>query len=243
MRKVSKENPIPLYYQLKEILQEMIENEELKHGDLIPTERELCEIQNISRMTARKAIMALVNEGLLYREQGKGTYVSEPKINQPLSELSKGFTEALVKRGLKSYTKILSFEVKDATLENRRQLNLMENEKVIELKRLRIVEEEPFGVEHVCIPYRLCEDLTREMLEGKSLYVVLKEKYGYCPESTKQTIEPIKVNEYKGELLNLENDDLALLVKGTAYLSDGTAMEYTKATFRCDKYKYEIRLK
>nr|WP_272508908.1 GntR family transcriptional regulator [Clostridium ganghwense] len=243
MKKVSKENPIPLYYQLKEILQEMIENEELKPGDLIPTERQLCEIQNVSRMTARKAIMALVNEGVLYREQGKGTFVSQPKINQPLSELSKGFTEALAKRGLKSYTNILSFDIKDSTLENRKHLNLIDDEKVIELKRLRTVEDEPFGVEDVCIPYRLCPDLTREMLEGRSLYVVLREKYGYCPESTKQTIEPIKVNEYEGELLNLESEDLALLVKGTAYLSDGTAMEYTKTTFRCDKYKYEIRLK
>ncbi len=57
----------------------MIENEELKPGDAVPTERELCEIQGVSRMTVNKAIMSLVNEGLLYREQGKGTFVAKPK--------------------------------------------------------------------------------------------------------------------------------------------------------------------
>ncbi len=60
----------------------MIENEELKPGDAVPTERELCEIQGVSRMTVNKAIMSLVNEGLLYREQGKGTFVAKPKENK-----------------------------------------------------------------------------------------------------------------------------------------------------------------
>src|SRR5690606_39612226 len=71
MRKVDKNSRVPLYYQLKEIIQEMIENEELQPNEPIPTERELCEIHGISRMTVREAIMALVNEGVLYREQGR----------------------------------------------------------------------------------------------------------------------------------------------------------------------------
>ncbi|OAA83067.1 HTH-type transcriptional repressor YvoA [Clostridium ljungdahlii] len=111
MRKVSKDNPLPLHYQIKEILQEMIENEELKPGDAIPTERELCEVQGVSRMTVNKAIMSLVNEGAIYRKQGKGTFVSEAKVNRQLSRL-KSFTEEMEDEGHKTNTKVLNFQVK-----------------------------------------------------------------------------------------------------------------------------------
>lgn len=114
MRKVLKNNPLPLYYQLKEILMELIDNEELKPGDAIPTERELCEVHGISRMTARKAIVDLSIEGFLYREQGKGTFVAEPKIKQQLSQLQ-SFTEQMQEKGLSVSTIILSFVIKDAT--------------------------------------------------------------------------------------------------------------------------------
>lgn len=114
MKIVSKESPIPLHYQIKEILQEMIENEELKSGDAIPTERELCMIQGVSRMTVNKAIMSLVNEGLLYREQGKGTFVAKPKKNKEIAGL-KSFSEIMHDKGIKTETKILFFNIKQAT--------------------------------------------------------------------------------------------------------------------------------
>src|SRR5690606_6399446 len=108
MRKVDKNSRVPLYYQLKEIIQEMIENEELQPNEPIPTERELCEIHGISRMTVREAIMALVNEGVLYREQGRGTYVAWPKPEVKLSDL-RGLTEGMERMGHQVDTDIISF--------------------------------------------------------------------------------------------------------------------------------------
>ncbi len=243
MKKVSKQNPLPLYYQLKEIIQEMIENEELKPGDPVPPERELCELQGISRMTARKAIMDLVNEGLLYREQGKGTFVAEPKMKQQLSKL-KGFTEQMEEKGLKSDTKILSFEIKKATKKIMEHLNLDENcDQVIELARLRKVENEPIAIEIVWIPFGMCPSFHESIKEGKSLYNIFKEKYGYDLEYAKQTIEPIKINDYESSLLNVKSNSLALLFRRKTYLKDGRVIEYTKAIYRSDKYKYEIVLK
>ncbi|WP_200880762.1 GntR family transcriptional regulator [Thermoactinomyces daqus] len=116
MKKVSKKSPVPLYYQLKEILQEMIENEELKPGDAVPPERELCEVHGISRMTARKAVMALVNEGVLFREQGKGTFVAEPKPKHLLTRL-RSFTEEMEEQGFSVRSEILSFSIVEATLQ------------------------------------------------------------------------------------------------------------------------------
>ncbi|WP_027624131.1 UTRA domain-containing protein [Clostridium lundense] len=243
MRKICKSSPLPLHYQIKEILQEMIENEELKTGEVIPTEREICEIQGVSRMTVNKAIMSLVNEGLLYREQGKGTFVAKPKENQQISEL-KGFTEEMAEKGLKTDTEILSFQIKEVTKKIKSMLCMSNSENnIIEINRLRRSEGEPVAIETVWIPYNLCPDMTEEVITGKSLYSTFREKYGYCLVKAKQTIEPIMLNEYEAELLNQNEGSLALMFRRTTYTENGTPVEYTKAIYRSDIYKYEITLK
>ena len=243
MKIVSKDNPIPLHYQIKEILQEMIEDEVLKPGESVPTERELCEIQGVSRMTVNKAIMSLVNEGLIYREQGKGTFVAYAKVNREISPL-KGFTEQMEENGVVSKTKILSFKVIDATKQCKFELKMPEDEnKIIEIKRLRFSDQQPVAIEIAWLPYCLYNGMTIEMIEDKSLYGVFREKYGYHPNKAKQTIEPTMLNVYESKLLNQENGALALIFRRTTYLEDETPIEYTKAIYRSDKYKYQITLK
>lgn len=237
MRKISKSNPVPIYHQLKEILQEMIDNEELKPNDPIPTERELCEIHGISRMTAREAIMSLVNEGVLYREQGRGTYVAQPKPKHQLSEL-KGLTEHMEQMGHKVDTQIISFDIIDAPKNIAKELKLKAGqEKVIELQRLRIVDQVPYAIETVWLNHAICFNLTRECIEGHSLYKVLRERYSLIPHYARQTVEPIKLSDYEGNLLGLELDALALLFRRTTYSIDEEIIEYTKAIYRIDKHK------
>ncbi|PRX30475.1 GntR family transcriptional regulator [Orenia metallireducens] len=242
MKRISKDSPLPLYYQLKEILEDMIENNILEPGDPIPTERELSEMHSISRMTVRKAIMDLVNEGLVYREQGRGTFVTdtESKLKYQLSKL-KGFTKVMEEKGLETETKILHFELKEATKKVKNHLK-MEKNQVIEIKRLRIVEDEPFAIETVWIPYDLCPDMSQEMLENNSFYSLLENKYGYYLDYAKQTIEPRILNEYESDLLTVEESALALLFRRTTYLKNGRVIEYTKAVYRSDKYKHEVIL-
>ncbi|GAA0743360.1 GntR family transcriptional regulator [Clostridium oceanicum] len=241
MRKVSKQSPLPLHYQIKEILQEMIENEELNPGDLIPTERELCEIQGVSRMTINKAIMSLVNEGLLYREQGKGTFVAKPKQKQEFTGL-KGFSEEMKEKGFKTSTEILSFDIKEATRKIKDVL-CMKDTKVIEIERLRKTEKSPISLEIVWIPYNLCKNMTRDSIDGESLYKTFKEKYGYNLTKAKQTIEPIMLNDYQSEYLNQEENALSLMVERTTYIENSIPIEYTKAIYRSDIYKFEMTLK
>lgn len=242
MKKVIKDSPLPMHYQIKQIIQEMIENEELKPGDLIPPERELCEIQEVSRMTVNKAIMSLVNEGVLFREQGKGTFVAKPKEKYELSRL-KGFTEEMEEKGISTCTRILDFSIKKATKKSRDILNLGKEEgEVIEINRLRSCEEEPYSIETAWLPKCHFDDMTREAIEGKSLYQVLKEKYGCYPHKAKQTIEPIMLNEYESGLLGLQPNSLALMFSRITYDINGTPIEYTRAIYRSDKYKYEVIL-
>jgi len=243
LRKVSKNNPIPLHYQIKEILQEMIENEVLKPGQSIPTERELCVIQGVSRMTVNKAIMSLVNDGLVYREQGKGTFVAFAKVNREISPL-KGFTEQMQENGVISKSEILSFKVIEATKKYKIELKMPENEtKIIEIKRVRFSGEQPVAIETALLPHYLFDGMTREMIEDKSLYEIFRNHYGYHLDKAKQTIEPTILNDYESKLLNQEDSALALIFSQTTYLENEIPIEYTKATYRSDKYKYQITLK
>lgn len=241
MKKVDKQSPLPRYYQLKEIIREMVENEQLKPRDSVPTERELCEYHEISRMTARKAITELVHEGILFREQGKGTYVAQPKVKQSVSELI-GFTEEMKRKGLKVETKILNFTIKEPTKKIIKQLNLELSDKVYEIFRLRIVEGESYAIEKAWVPEKHTRGFKEEDLEGNSLYKVLEEKYGIKLSHGKQYLEPIILTAYESNLLGVKEAMLGLLFERRAFTDDNVPIEFTKSVYRSDRYKFEITL-
>lgn len=242
MRKVNKDSPLPLYYQLKEIISELIENEELQPNTPIPSERELCEYHGVSRMTVNKAIIHMVNEGLLYREQGKGTFVSKPKEKHLLSSLL-GFTEDMKMMGLKVDTRILDFKKEIAGKAIQNQLKLKDQTEVFEIKRLRIVDDAPYAFETAYIPAFLCEGLSKEQLENRSLYDVLINAYGLAMSYADQTIEPVIADEYASEVLQLEKNSIALKFTQKTFMENHVPIEYTRAIYRSDKYKFEITLK
>lgn len=242
MRKVDKNSRVPLYYQLKEIIQEMIENEELQPNEPIPTERELCEIHGISRMTVREAIMALVNEGVLYREQGRGTYVAWPKPEVKLSDL-RGLTEGMERMGHQVDTDIISFTSAPATKTVRKILSLADTQsEVFRIERLRLVDHEPYAFETVWLDERRFPGLTEESLNGRSLYDVFRQEYQLNPSLAKQTFEPVKLSEYESKLLGVPDGSLALLFHRTTYNELDEVIEYTKSIYRIDRYKFEIYL-
>src|SRR5205823_4815861 len=146
MGAIYRNSPLPRYYQLKEIMRERIRLGEWKPGDLIPSERELGETYGISRMTARQAITDLVNEGLFYREQGKGTFVSQHKITQQLIQLT-GFTEDIRARGQRPGTKVLSAEMFPADEATAERLRISQGTLIFRLRRLRLADDEPLAIE------------------------------------------------------------------------------------------------
>lgn len=241
MKKVSKDSPLPMYFQIKEIIREMIENEELKPGDLLPPERELCEFHDVSRMTVNKAILSLVNEGLIYREQGKGTFVSNPKKNQELPEL-KGFTEAMGKNGNKIESRVLSFKLRNSTKRTSKALNIQEGSEVIEITRLRIFNGEPIALETSWLPHDMFPSLCEASIKDSSLYELFRSEFNLKLNSASETIEPIALNDYEAEHLHQDNGALALLFHRVTYEETGIAVEFSKSIFRSDKYKYEIKL-
>jgi len=242
MKKVDKYSPIPLYYQLKTILTELIENEELKPGDLMPTERELCEVHEVSRMTVNKTITSLVNEGVVYRERGKGTFVAKAKEKHHLTSLL-SFTEDMQKKGMDVNSKIISFQRKPATKKLEKELKLTAgNTDVFKIMRLRCCGGEPYALETVYIAAYLCNELDAPMLENNSLYGVLNKVFSRKVDYAYQTIEPIMLSDYESEVLQVDRNSLALLFARKTYLKNDVPIEVTKSIYRSDRYKFEIEL-
>jgi GntR family transcriptional regulator, N-acetylglucosamine utilization regulator len=242
VNKVLKENGLPLYYQIKDSILNMIENEQLMPGDLIPPEREICKIQGVSRMTVNKAIMELVNDGILYREQGRGTFVARPKQYKKLSQLI-GFSEEMESKGHATSSKIIAFDIKKATNQIKELLELPDDkEYVITIKRLRLIDDEPIAIETVWLARHRFIDMSVETIFGLSLYKIFREKYGYMLSGAKETIEPKMLNEFEMELLNQPESQLALHFKKVAYIENTIPIEYTEAIYRSDKYKYELQI-
>src|SRR5215831_6295741 len=164
MSTIFRKSPLPRYYQLKEIMREKINTGEWKPGDLIPSERERGEQYGISRMTARQAITELVNEGLFYREQGKGTFVSRHKITQQLINLT-GFTEDMKARGQRPGSRVISAQMLQADEVLAERLHLKPGQVVFRLQRLRLADHEPLAIEISHLSFMGCERLLEEDLE------------------------------------------------------------------------------
>ncbi|HSQ87351.1 GntR family transcriptional regulator [Romboutsia sp.] len=242
MKIVDKNIDEPLHIQLSQIIKDMIINKELVEGTYLIPERELCKLQNISRMTVNKAILNLVNEGLLERKQGKGTFVAYKKQKYQYQNL-KGFTEVMNEKGFNVKNKILNFEIKTQSENIREILNIEDkNELIFKIERLRIIEDKPFALETVYIPQKMCFDLNEKLVEENSLYTLFKQRYNYKTKKAVQTIEPIMLNKYDADTLKQEVNSLALKFYRLVYTQDDEILEYTISRFTSDKYQYQIVL-
>lgn len=239
MYKINKNSPLPLYYQLKELLIGLIKEGELKPGDKIPSERELCEYHEISRMTVNKALEQLVQEDYLYREKGKGTFVAERKESKVFSPLA-SFTAEMKAQGLTASTKIRDWEIVEAGEELARQLKLAPGERVYRIERLRLIEGTPFLLEKTYLPVKLCPGLKEEMLSDQSLYRILRERYHYRLERAEATVEPVLISGGTAAVLNVAEGIMGLLFYQLTFLEGGKPVEYTRAFYRSDDYKFKM---
>jgi len=240
--KINKHIPIPVYYQLKEIIRDKIEVGELKIGEKITSENKLSEIYQISRMTVRQAIKELVGEGLLYRDKGRGTFVCEPKINYRFIQKLTTFYDDMVGKGYTMRTKILKQEIKPASKAIAKKLNIKENEKIIYILRVRYIENSPIVTVVNHIPYKLCPDLINEDLTDKSLYQTLAEKHGLVAYKARVTLEPIVASKYDSGLLNIEENAPVHLMKDVTYTKENVIMDYFESHFRGDKGKVTVEI-
>ncbi|QFT88641.1 HTH-type transcriptional repressor YvoA [Bacillus sp. THAF10] len=237
---INKTSPIPIYYQLESHLKEQIKAGLLLPGDTIPSEREFAEKYEISRMTVRQAINSLVNEGLLYRKKGSGTFVAEKKLEQPLQGLT-SFTEDMKKRGLTPTSRLIHFEIVPASTFVAEELQIREYAPVYEIKRLRMADGEPMALETSYLSANLVKGLTEQDVNA-SIYAYIEEKLQLKISHADQSIESVKASLEDEKLLQMERQQPVLAIQRNTYLLNGTPLELVKSLYRGDRYKFHIQM-
>ena len=230
--KLDDNSPIPLYYQLENIIRKRIEDGIYKLDEKIPSERNLSEEFNLSRMTISKAINNLVEEGALYRKRGQGTFVSKNKVDFFPGLL--GFTEIIKKKGMKPSSKVISQSLIIPDRHLCEKLKISENEKVIFTQRLRLADNEIINLEKSYVPYSLCEKLLEVDLSVESIYKLLTDE-GYKPSKAEEEVQAILSNDELSELLKINADEPILKRKRITY-SKNPPIEYTLNYYRGDVY-------
>jgi GntR family transcriptional regulator len=238
---LNKNIPIPLYYQLKEKLTQIILQGELVPGALLPSERELSDRYGISRMTVRQALGEMVKEGLLVREQGKGTFVAEPKIDQALLRLT-SFSEDMRSRGMTPDSRVRAVYIQEASAVITAALRLQEKQDVIVFERVRLADGKPMAFEVSHLPLSLLPGIEQEELHTVSLYKLLEEKYGITIQYARQTIEVGLSKGTESDALGLPNGSPVLLIERITFDAEDHPFEYVKSVYRGDRYKLQVEL-
>lgn len=239
MSGIDPRSPIPKYFQLREILLDLIESGEIPLDTPIPSERELCRRYSLSRMTVRQALDHLVTEGRLYRVPGKGTFVARPKIEMPLRLVS--FTDDMRARGLEPGARDLARRTVVAAAHLARSLSVDLGTRVHVIERLRTAEGEPMAIERSHIVASLAPDLLDQPLADRSLYEVLETRYGIIFDSGEQVIEAGIVDPADARLLELPRGSAVLLLQRRSYAA-GRCVELAVSTYRADRYQMHSSL-
>ncbi|KQL32746.1 GntR family transcriptional regulator [Bacillus sp. FJAT-25509] len=242
MKPLQHESLIPLYHQLMERLKDSIEKGNWTPGDKIPSENQLMVQFSVSRNTAKKAIEELVQEGILYRIQGKGTYVAKPKLQQSLMGFY-SFSKVLKEKGLNPKDIILKIEEVKPTVKIKEALQLSENMNVIEMKRLRCAEDEPFILESSFIPKHVVTDIEQLNKVGEiSLYDLFSQQFNTMVTRAKEAFEPVLIRADESQYLQSEEGSPALLLERTAYNANGEPVEFCISIVRGDRCRFYTEL-
>ena len=242
MNPLQNDSVIPLYHQLKERLKHSIDQGEWLPGDQIPSENQLMNEYNVSRNTAKKAIEELVQNGLVYRKQGKGTFVAKPKLQQSLMGLY-SFSKVFKEKGLTPKDILIDIREVRPTPEIIQELQIRNDDTVIEMKRLRCVEENPYILESSFFPKRVVPDMSMLNKVGQiSLYDFLEQEFNIIIKRAIEAFEPVLINSDESEYLQTEEGKPALLLERTAYDTNGVPVEFCRSIVRGDRCRFYTEL-
>lgn len=240
---IDRSSVIPYYAQLQRVLEEDIRNGKWKPGDKIPGESELINLFGVSRTVVRQALKEMVYEGLIRREKGKGTFVSEPKISsKSLLQSLDGFYQDMAKKGFEPITKVLEQGILPASPKVAAYLKLDGMSPVIKIVRLRFIEEEAIVLVTSYLPFEPCRNLVNADLSRSSLYVFLEQECQLVIARGRRRIDAVAATDDEAKLLGIEIGAPLLKIDSISYLEDGTPIEYFHGLFRGDRMRFEAEI-
>lgn len=233
---------LPKYYTVKRAIIGYIDDEVYRIGEMIPSERELMQAFEVSRITIRKAIDELEREGYLYRIQGKGTFVKGEQNSQNLISLT-SCTQDIERLGMKPSRRVLSSAVVPSDKKRQHTLNLKEGEPVFRLERVIYADGEPINLTTTYLAYRYVEGIEKFDFATESLYNVLERRYGITIKRAIRRVEAVIAHNEVSELLGMEEGVPLLLFQCTTYGEIGgreCPIETFKCYYRSDRFSFYI---
>jgi len=250
---IDRTNPMPLVHQLTLLLREKIINGEYPPHSLFPTEEQLTAKFGVSRTTVRMALSNLVAEGIIYREQGRGTFVNPVKLstntkNKYLKKhvardvgQVKSTTYIIKSAGMVPSSKVICFSAERPNDQVVQNLGIRKEHTVWYIERVRYADDLPVLLEKLWIPQFMCPDLTEEHLQG-SLYEYLSKTYGYEFQSASQVLRAISLSSRDAMLLDLNEGSPALFITGVTYLKNGKPIEMENTIYNSEVMEFLIEL-
>lgn len=229
----------PLYRQLREIVEGEIDAGLLKPGDKIPSEAELSQKYEVSRITVRAALNELSEEGILVKIQGKGTFVTHMKEKKIITFGEISFTKACARSNMKPGRKLVSMDVEDANSDDLRELALEEGEKVVSIKRKLLADGTPLVLVHDRVPYRKYEKLLNMDIEGSSLNQLMIGITGGTMSSLYRTIEATGATAQDAKLLGINVGSPLLLLRDIMGDGEGCPIRRTREVLAGDRVRVE----
>ncbi|MTW87905.1 UTRA domain-containing protein [Virgibacillus dakarensis] len=237
--KVNKNLSVPLYHQIKDYLEDKITMREWQPGYRLPTEKELAAQFNVSNITVKRAIHELVNEGILYRQSGKGTFVIK-KEEQDISKLVSLRNES--EDNQQHPHKTLSFTKVKAGKKIGKILEINPDENVYKINRLKIKKGNPEVIEYSFIPGNVFPDLTQTDIEDELLYNIFLKKYGMKLGKAKIFFSTIIADDYEAGLLKIPKGDQLFVLERYTVTVKNQIIEYSKFILKQDQSRYFLEV-
>lgn len=227
----------PLYRQLENTLRQDIDTGKFAAGSQLPTENELCDIYHVSRVTVRKALASLSDEGYLERHSGKGTFVAEKKMQRSINQVL-GFTEMCKILNTVAGAKTLKISLEDPTETECKQLSIQSNEQIVLLERLRYSDGKPVLLETNKFPESF-SFLFGENLTDTSLYEALR-KFNITFEQSRKTIDIVFATASEARLLEIPKGHPLLRIQSIVSNTDGSITSISQQLCIGDKFKFIV---
>lgn len=229
------------YVWLVQQLTALIEQNTYQADACLPSEREICDRYDVSRITVRRALAEMEKSGVIYRIQGKGAFVRKEKFEAKLPSLT-SLTEDMQELNISCQSRILALEMIPAATKVAHRLDIPEGTTVLMLKRLRIVDGKPLAIETCYLPPAVSGTVKQHIGDDMSLYAVFREKCGVSPVYAEQSLEIGLLQSWEQSILGEGTPTYAMFTTRVAFDENHTPLEYVEGKYRGDRYTYHINM-
>jgi GntR family transcriptional regulator len=241
-RPALKNSLVPMHYQVEQDMRERITSGVWQAGQMLPAEMELCTLYGVSRTTLRQAISALVDEGLILRERGRGSFIRSSMVTAGPRGLT-SFTGELAILGMKAGSRLLSRRVIGASAELARRLRVEEDTPLIVLKRVRYANEDPIGIQEAHLPLARFPELEQLDMTNISLYRYLEEHYRVVVAEAEEIFRAISITGEDARILQVPDGQSGFGVERLTFNGTNEPFEFVTSVLRGDRYQLQLFLR